>query len=447
MKEVDVFVIGSGGAGRTVAKCCVKAGLKVAISDNREYGGTCATRGCDPKKVLLGPTEVCEMASNLLGKGISRPPELNWLDLQRFKLEFTKNVPQSTEKDLRELGIQLFHESPRFISSDTLEVENSKIKAGKIVIATGYVPRLLNVKGAEFLNISDDFLNLKNLPEEIVFIGGGYIGMEFSHMAARAGSKVTIIEHGSRILSSFDKDMTRYLTNVTQDLGIRIVLNAEVIKIENVSNAYNVEFKQSDKVNIINTSMVFNTSGREPSIAMLNLEKANVNFSEQGIVVNEFLQNTSNPRVYACGDVSEHGLPLTPISAIQGEVVAHNILNGNSKKVNTPVVPSAVFTLPNLASVGLSEDEARRKYNNVSVSYNSVQDWFSAKRINSPAYTFKVIWNNSTKLILGAHLLGSNAAETINIFAMAINHDITIDKLKNTIFTYPSWINDIKSMI
>jgi glutathione reductase (NADPH) len=447
IKEFDVFVIGSGSAGRTVAETCAKNGLKVAIADNRVYGGTCPNRGCDPKKVLLGATEVWETANKLKEKGVTTTPKLDWKRLQKFKRTFTKAVPAATESNLKDLGIQLYHQSPIFIDGNTLSVEGKTVRSNKIVIATGQVPRELDFEGSKHLKTSDDFLNLKKIPKSILFIGAGYIGMELAHMAARAGSKVTLLERGDRPLKAFDSDLVSHLTNVSKDLGIQFIFNSEIKKIEKLRKNLKVYYKGDGKTRIQKVRMIFNTAGRIPSTSALNLEKGNVTFSAKGIKVNSYLQSTSNPKVYACGDVSDHSLPLTPLSGIEGHTVAENILHGNKKKITIPVVPSAVFTLPNLASVGLSEDEAKKRYKNVTINYESVPDWFNARRLQEPAYAYKIISNSRTKAIVGAHLLSGNAAETINLFAMAITSGTTTEDLKKMIFTYPSWCNDIKSMV
>ncbi len=192
---------------------------------------------------------------------------------------------------------------------------------------------------------------------------------------------------------------------------------------------------------------IFNTAGRIPSISDLDLEKGNVAFDEKGVEVNNYLQSKTNPNVYACGDVSDHDLPLTPLSGRQGYVVGENLVNGNKKKLDTPVIPSVVFTLPNIASVGYSEEEAKDRYKNVIVKQKSVPDWFNAKRMNAPVYAYKILLNERTEEIVGAHLIGPEAAETINLFTMAINNKMTAMDIKRMIFTYPSWGHDIKNMV
>lgn len=449
MKEqkYDVFVIGSGVAGQAVAEACVESGLKVAIADKREYGGTCSNRGCDPKKILLGATELIEASKNLEGKGIQNVPKLNWKKLMKFKESFTRTIPKSTEKKLEDLGIDMYHQSPKFINENTLSVEGKTIQADKIVIATGYEPRELNFKGSKHLKTSDDFLSQKKLPEKITFIGGGYVGMEFAHIASRAGAQVTIIDSGKRILKAFDTDLVKELTAYSKDLGIEFIFNAQITGLKKGTKNLKVSFEKKGKIETLKTKAVFNTAGRVPAILKLQLEKGNVTFNENGIETNDYLQSTSNANVYACGDVSDKGLPLTPLSGKEGNVVATNIIEGNKKKLEIPVTPSVVFTLPNLAAVGYSEEEAKSRYKSVVVNYESASNWFNAKRINAPVYAYKLLLNERTKTIVGAHLVGPDAGETINLFALAINQGMTAKQIKQTIFTYPSWANDIKSMV
>ena len=446
-KDFDVFVIGSGIAGQTVAKACAKAGKKVAIADNREFGGTCANRGCDPKKVLLGATEVLEAAQNLKGNGIGAEPKLIWKKLQKFKETFTKDIPADTEANLKKLGIKMFHQSPKFLNEQTLSVEGKTISADTIVIATGNAPRSLSFKGYKYLKKSDDFLNLKKLPKTITFLGAGYVGMEFAHMAARAGAKVTVVDSGKRPLSSFDEDLVKELTSYSEKIGIDFIFGVETTSVKKNGKNFKLTYKKGSKYKTLKSRMVFNTAGRIPSISELDLEKGRVKFNDNGIETNTFLQSKSNLNVYACGDVSDNGLPLTPLSGREGYVVAENILNDNNKELKIPVVPSVVFTLPNLASVGYAEAAAKDRYKKVLVKKGWVSEWYNAKRINAPVYAYKIILNERTEEIVGAHILGPEAGETINIFAMAINAKMTAKQIKQTIFTYPSWANDVKSMV
>lgn len=448
IKNYDVFVIGTGTAGKGVAKDCAAAGMKVAIADNREYGGVCPNRGCDPKKVLVGVTEVIQLATNLKGKGIAEVPKINWQDLQKFKERFVSAIPAATEKDLKKAGIELYHQSPKFLDENTLSVEGKTVTADNIVIATGQKPLELKIPGREHLLSSEDFLHQAELPEEIIFIGAGYIGMEFAHVAARCGAKVTVVEFGDRPLAPFEEDIVGHLVESSKALGIEFIFNAEATQVEKLQTNYRVHYKKNGNVLNVKAKAVFNTAGRVPSIDELDLEKGNVAFEKRGISVNEYLQSTTNKSVYACGDVSASGsLPLTPTSSQESRIVSINIRKGNSEIMDFPPVPSVVFTLPQLAAIGLTEKQAKEQGYDIVVEYKSVPQWFNAKRIAEEVYAYKTIVDKKRNLILGAHIIGGGAGEMINLFVLAMCGKLTTENLKAMIFAYPTWGNDIKGMV
>lgn len=448
IKEFDVLVIGSGVSGKSIALDCASEGMKVAIADNREFGGTCAIRGCIPKKVLAGVTEVIQSARNLEGKGLESVPKIDWKSLQKFNHSFTNSVPLESEKSLKKAGITLFHQSPQFIDEHTLSVEGKTVKASKIVIATGLIPMELNITGREHLKISDDFLSLEELPEEIVFVGGGYIGMELAHIAARCGAKVTIIEFGDSILEGFDQDLTSDLTEVSKDLGINFILGAEVNKVEKLQKNYRVFYDKGGEIQSIKTEMVFNTAGRIPSLTDLDLSNGNVKTEKRGVMVNEFLQSTSNPNVYACGDAAATSFPpLTPSASLEAKVLSENIRKGNNTKLPQTAIPSVIHCVPQLAMVGLNESDINGQKDQYEINHEKVSNWFNAKHLNEKCYSYKVIIDKNSKIIVGAHILSPTAGEIINLFTMAINQKLTVGEIKNMVFAYPTWASDIKSML
>ncbi|MCG2462678.1 NAD(P)/FAD-dependent oxidoreductase [Flavobacteriaceae bacterium F89] len=448
MKKYDVFVIGSGMAGMTVANKCASSGLKVGVTDELPFGGTCALRGCDPKKVIIGATEVRDFAMRLKGKGIDTIPDVNWQDVMVFKQSFVDAMPPKIEKGYKHSGIDTYHTSARFLSKNTLMVGTDTVQADKIVIATGSKPRVLDFEGGNLALSSTDFLNLKELPQSLLFIGGGYIAFEFAHIAARFGANVTIVHRGKRPLENFEQDIVNHLIDATKELGIKLVLETEVSKIRKEDNNFLVTGISKGKEITYQTEAVFNSAGRPPVIFDLDLEKANIPFSKKGITVNEYLQSTSNPNVYVGGDAADsRGLPLTPVAVMEGHIVASNIIKGNSKKVNYPPMPSVVFTLPTMAAVGLTEVEAKTQKIDYQVNYNKVGNWFNAERLNVKEYAFKTIIDRKNQSILGAHLIGPNAEETINLFALAIKTKMEVNELRTMIFTYPTLSSDIPHML
>lgn len=448
MKKYDVFVIGSGMAGINVANKCASKGFRVGITDELPYGGTCALRGCDPKKIMLGPTEAKKFADNLYEKQISEIPAIYWKEAMRFKQDFVDNMPPKIEKGFKRNGIDTFHESAKFISETQLQVGNQTIEAGKVIIATGAKPIKLKIPGEEYALSSTDFLNFKSLPTSMLFIGGGYIAFEFAHMAARFGSEVTIIHRGKRPLEKFDPFIVDQLTEATQKLNIKVILNTSVTAIEEADGAFQVTGQGESGESKWRAAQVINSAGRPPAIFDLDLQKANIAFGKKGVEVNEYLQSTTNPNIYAAGDAADtDGIPLTPVAVMEGHIVASNILKGNTKKPDYTAIPTVVFTLPTMASVGLSEEEATKKGLSFKVSKDYVPDWFTAKRINEKTYAYKTLVEKETGKILGAHLIGPHAEEVINLFALAIKAGFTSKDLKTMILSYPSSSSDVVYMV
>lgn len=447
-KTFDVFILGSGMAGMTIANRCASKGLRVGITDELAYGGTCALRGCDPKKVIIGATEVRDFAKRLQGKGIDLVPEINWKDIMAFKQTFVDVMPPKIEKGYEKNGIETFHNSAKFIDENTLTVGKEVVYADKIVIASGSKPKVLDFEGGELALTSTDFLNLKELPESLLFIGGGYIAFEFAHIAARAGAKVTIVHRGNRPLENFDPDMVSHLMEVTRGLGINIVLETEVARIKKTNDGYKIDGTTNGNTNQFQAKAVFNSAGRPPAIFDLELDKADIAYSEKGISVNKYLQSVSNPNIYAAGDAANsRGLPLTPVAVMEGHIVSSNIIKGNSKKVEYPPMPTVVFTLPTMASVGISEEEAQKNGIQIKVKAQKADNWFNAKRLNVEQYAYKTIIDKKKGAILGAHLIGPHSEETINLFAMAIKAEMTVNDLKTMVFSYPTMASDITSML
>lgn len=439
-KHFDVFVIGTGRAGRDVAIAMAKAGKVVAIADHQAYGGTCANRGCDPKKVIAGLTEIIYRADLLKGNGIKTMPQFDWQDLQKFKLNFTDAVPFVNERNLKNLGIELYHQSPKFLNRNTLSVEGKTVTSDKIVIATGLTPRTFNFAGANYALTSDDFLEMEDLPKSMILIGGGFIGMEFAHIATRLGVDVTLIHSHERPLNQFDEQIVNLLVKASEDIGIKFIFNARATKIEKLEDGnFKVYANQAGSEVSVSAERVFNVAGRVPAVEDLNLDKGGVSYDARGVEVNEQLQNPGNPDVYACGDVAgSPGPHLTPIAPREAAVVISQLLGEDPKNVNYPVVPSAVYTFPNVAKVGMSEADAEAAGIPYTVIFKEASKWFSAKHINSPYYGFKTIINKETKEILGVHLISSDASEVINLFSLAIQQKMTVQEFREVVFTYPS---------
>ncbi|MBA3884259.1 MAG: NAD(P)/FAD-dependent oxidoreductase [Acidobacteria bacterium] len=446
-KAFDLVVIGTGSAASLAASRCRAAGWTVAIIDSRPFGGTCALRGCDPKKVLVGAAEAIDGIRRLDGKGIDPAgARIDWPALMAFKRSLIEAVPRSRAEGFARAGIEAFHGRARFISPTTVAVGLDEMTGRRVLVASGAKPADLGIPGHEHLVTSEQFLELDDLPPRIVFVGGGYISFEFAHVAARAGAEVTIVHRGERPLELFDPDLVNLLAARTRALGIDLQLHTGVTAVERSRDGLVVHTSTGGA---IQSALVVHGAGRVPEIDDLDLDSAGVAWDRRrGVAVNEYLQSVSNPAVYAAGDAAASGgPPLTPVAGSDGRIVATNLLEGNTATPDYSIVPSVLFTLPPLASVGLGEQAARERGLRFSVHHEGTSGWYSSRRIGEGASGFKVLIEEGSDRVLGAHLLGPHAEEVINLFALAMRAGMRAADLKSVLFGYPTSASDLPYML
>lgn len=447
-EDHDLIVIGAGTSGNGVARMAAAAGWKVASIDSMPYGGTCALRGCDPKKMLIAVTEGMDWAHNLKGKGLEAQTSINWPEMISFKNTFTSVMPSKIEAGLKRAGISTLHGDARFTGPDTVEVDGKPLRGKHFHIAAGARPMTLNIPGEDLLITSTDFLELPKKPKRIIFVGGGFIAMEFAHISKRAGaSEVTVLEMVKRPLGNFDPDLVDMLVEATIEMGINVQTEAKVLKIEKTGKEFAVAYETSFGVKTITCDLVVHGTGRVPNIDHLNLTAAGVEAGRHGIKVSPYMR-TTNPNIFAAGDCADSGPNLTPVSAYEGRIAGKNLLAGKDEHaVKYPPIPSVVFTLPPVATVGLSEAAAREKGLKFDVKFEKTGGWYSSMRVGAVRTAYKVLVERGTGVILGAHLIGPGAEEQINLFAMAMGTGLTANKIKGIIFAYPSYASDIGSMV
>ncbi len=447
-KSYDLIAIGTGTAAAVTANICRKAGWTVAVVDHLPFGGTCALRGCDPKKMLVAAAEAMDATARMQEKRvITGAINIDWGALQQFKRSFTDPVPEKREQGFAEKGIDTYHGKARFIGPTQMAIDDVTIDARYIVIAAGAEPARLPIDGVEHLTCSDQFLELEQLPRRIVFVGGGFIGFEFAHIAARAGADVTILNRGPSPLEKFDPDLVQVLVKRTQMLGVTVATEHEAVAISEHNGTYTVLARTPDGEREFTADLVVHSGGRVPAIVDLDLQAANVALDGHAIALNEYLQSTSNPAIYAAGDAAGTESPLTPVAALEGKAVAANILAENHATVDYAGIPTAVFSIPPLARVGLLEEEARQQNLAFSVKHEEVPHWYTARRVNEPCYAFKTLVEEDTDRVLGAHIVGPEAAEVINLFGFAIRSGLTAADLKYATFAYPPAASDLESML
>jgi glutathione reductase (NADPH) len=449
MNMYDLLVVGTGSAGTAAALECAHAGWRVAVVDERPFGGTCLLRGCDPKKMFVGAADLADWARRMNQAGVTQAPvQLDWPGMMRFKRVFTDPASAQREREFDEAGVAKFHGTAHFTSAQTLRINDEEVSARYVLIAAGNKPLKLGVPGEELLQTSDDFLSFESLPERIVFVGGGFIAFEFAHIAARFGARTHIVEREKRPLRGFDADLVERVVALTRENGIEVHLETEVSAFERHGGEVAIHVKQGGKERTIACGAAIHGGGRVPNIDELALDAAGVERTKKGVKVNVFLQSVSNPNVYAAGDAADGGgLPLTPVAGMEGELAAHNMLHGNTKPTDFTGLVSAVYTIPALASVGLTEEAAREQRRDFEVRSGDMSGWYTLRRVAEKHGAYKVLIEKNTGDILGAHVLGPQAEEIVNLFSLAMRGAVPAQTLKDALFGYPTGASDIAYMV
>lgn len=448
IEPYDLIAIGSGTAAQVAVARARKRGWRVAVIDHRPFGGTCALRGCDPKKMLVSAEEAVDAAYRMTRRGIDGNLSIDWPQLMAFKSSFTDPIPDKQESRYLDLGVDAYHGIGRFAAPDTIAVDGRELVTRHVLIATGARPVALDIPGEKLVSTSDDFLELASFPNRIVLIGGGYIAAEFSHFAARAGAQVTIVQRAGRLLPHFDRDLVGWLMPSFDALGITVHTEVRVTGISRDGAGLLVSARSSSGEELqVAADLVVHAAGRVPNLDALDLEAGGVAVHNGRLSLTVGLQSISNPRVYAAGDAAGRGPPLTPVSSHDAKVAIANMLDGAGVRPNYLGVPSVAFTVPPIAAVGLNETNARAQGRDFRVNAASVPEWFTARRLNEPIYGYKILIEQGTDLVLGAHVVGPSADEAINLFGLAIRHDITAEALRGTMFAYPTAASDIGYML
>ncbi len=448
-KHFDLIVIGAGMAGAAAANKCAARGWQVAIVDALPYGGTCALRGCDPKKILRRGAEIIDSARLMRGKGIDDAGlSINWADLMTHKHGFTDPVPQNMEDGLTGSGVTTLHGHARFTGPRQLEIDGSAYDADRFLVATGARPRPLDFPGHEHVIDSTGFLDLEELPSRILFVGGGFISFEFAHIAARAGSSPVIVDRGERPLKGFDPDLVELLVNRGTQVGIDLRRTTTVADVRPAGGGYQVTLDRAGAQETLETDLVVHGAGRVAELADLGLDAAGVEWGEHGITVAEHLQSSTNPAVWAAGDSADTaGMPLTPVAVSEAKVAASNMIKGTTTAPDYAGIPTAVFTIPELARVGRLEAEARADGIDLAVRYSDTSGWYSNYRIGETTAAAKILVDRSTDQIVGAHLLGPEYGELVNTLGLAIKLGLTTRQLKSATAAYPTVGSDLGSML
>jgi glutathione reductase (NADPH) len=445
----DVLILGGGNAGMGVTVPTPAAGLSVAMVEPRELGGTCPNRGCTPKKVLVAAGHAMHEIERAHVHGIAvDAPRLDWAALIDREKQIISHIPGSLADLMKHRGVDVIRGGEAvFTGPNAVRVGSRTITARHIVIATGSKPRTLPIPGAALMITSDEVLSERQLPREVVFVGGGVIAAEFAHVYARAGAKVTILEALPQLLPMLDADAVTELRKESERIGIALRTSVKVEAIEAMGERLRVTYQYNGSTHRIEADRVVNGAGRVANVDHLNLEAGGVQHRDGRIETDEYLRSRSNPAVHVCGDVLTTSPQLSPIATYEGRIVGRNIVEGPVARPDYASIPSCVYTVPAVASVGLTEAKAKDSGHCIKVHTNDMSDWLSTRTYAEPLAWAKIIVDEASDRILGAHIVGHAGEELIHIFAFAMKFGITASQIRDTVFAFPTYSADIKSMV
>jgi glutathione reductase (NADPH) len=447
-KSFDVVILGGGNAGMGVTVATREAGLKVAMIEPDLLGGTCPNRGCMPKKVLVAAAHALDEIRRAPAHGITvGKPALDWAALIDREQAMIAPLPGSLGGLMQRRGVEVIRGRGRFAGPNAVAVGDEMLEARHIVIATGAAPRRLPFPGTELLITSDDVLSERRLPASVVFVGGGVIALEFAHVYARAGAEVTILEALPHLLDGIDADAVAQLRAATERIGVAIHTGVTIEQVQENGGRLRVVYRQDGSERAIEAERVVNAAGRVAAVDGLDLAVGGVETAAGRLALDPHLRSTSNPAVWACGDAVAETAQLSPIATYEGRIVGRNIVEGPRLTPDYASIPSCVFTVPALASVGLTQAAAEAKGIAVRVASNDLHEWLSGRTYAEDAAWAKVLIDRVSDRIVGAHILGHAGEELIHVFALAMRHNITATQIGDMIYGFPTFSADIRSML
>ncbi|MDD5686734.1 MAG: dihydrolipoyl dehydrogenase [Elusimicrobia bacterium] len=432
--DYDIIVIGSGPGGYVAAIRAAQLGAKVAVVDKGEVGGVCLNCGCIPTKTLIATAELFSKIKNSKEFGINiENPKVDFPAVIDRKEKIIKKLQGGISSLFRSHKIEFIKGEAKITGQNKVEVNGKTIESSKIIIATGSSPMVLPglVPDGKTILTSTDILINREIPQSLVIIGGGVIGIEFASLFNSLGVKVTIVEMLPRILINEDEEISTTMTRILAGKGVEIKTNSKVLKVE----GNKLEIESAGVKSEINADKVLLCIGRKPNTAGLGLEKINIEVEKGFIKVNSRME-TSAKNVYAVGDAAGKYL-LAYTASAEGIVAAENA-TGKESEIDYRVIPSCIFSSPEIGSVGLTEAEAKKRGYLVKVGKFPLMASGRAVILNETKGLVKVIVDEKTDKILGVHIIGNEATELIHLPAMAIKLESTTKEFERICFGHPS---------
>jgi glutathione reductase (NADPH) len=447
--DVDLFVIGGGSGGVRAARIAAGYGARVMVAEEYRMGGTCVIRGCVPKKLFVIGSHVHQEIEDAAGFGWSIPPvTFDWTTLVANKDKEIARLEAIYTTNLEKAGVEAVKARAVLEDAHTIRLSTGRtVKAATILIATGGAPNHgPAIPGIEHVISSNEAFHLKELPKRVVIQGGGYIALEFAGIFAGYGSDVTVIYRGDNILRGFDEDVRAHVRAEMERRGITILTGCTVKKVEKVERRVTEFTTHLSSGSSIASDLVMFAIGRHPNVANLGLDKAGIaiNPANGGIQVDSW-SRTSVPNIYAVGDVT-HRFNLTPVAIREGHAFADTVFGKRPVQVDHSNIPTAVFCQPEVGTVGLTEAEARAQFDRVDIYKTDFRPIKSTMSGRDTRILMKLVVDGTSDRVVGCHIVGDAAAETIQAIAIAVRMKATKADFDSTFALHPTAAEELVTM-
>lgn len=441
--DFDLFVIGGGSGGVRAARVAAQGGAKVGLAEEDKYGGTCVQRGCVPKKLMVFASEFPGAIEDAAQYGWTvHSGSFDWPAF-RAKLEAELDRLEGVYRNiLGNAGVQSFDARAVVADPHTVELSTGeRFSAKHILVATGGWPVKPDLPGAEDAITSNEIFHLDSLPKSILIIGGGYIACEFAGILNGLGVEVTQYYRGAQILRGFDEEARGLISEEMIQNGVDLHLGTNIIEMEKVDGGFRVKSTNGDER--VFEQVMFAT-GRAPNTAGLGLEQAGVKLGRNGQVIVDDYSQTSVPSIYAIGDVTDR-VNLTPVAIREGMAFVETVFNGNPTPVDHALIPTAIFTQPEMGTVGLSEEEARDQ-EAVEIYCTSFRPMQTAFVGRPDRVLMKLVVSKATRKVLGCHIVAPGAGEMIQLAGIAVKMGATKEDFDRTVAVHPTMSEEIVTM-
>jgi glutathione reductase (NADPH) len=440
--DYDLFVIGGGSGGVRASRVAASLGAKVAVAEERYFGGTCVNVGCVPKKLFSYAAHYFDDFADSRGFGWQTPQiPFDWSILKRNKDCEIKRLEGIYQSILESNNVSIFTDRARIRGRNTVSVAGKTVTARNILIATGGWPWVPDIPGAKHFMNSNDLFAMESLPESMVIIGGGYIAVEFASIFSRLGCKTTLVYRGDQLLRGFDNDIRQF---ISAEIGrsLELKLGASPTEITNNNNQLEVVLDNGER---LSCAAALAATGRKPMTTDLGLETVNIQTTKNGAIVVDHQFQTNEPGIYAVGDVIDR-VALTPVALAEGQLVARALFADQNRQLDYKNIPSAVFCQPNIATVGLSEEQARDAGTDVEIYLATVKQLKHTLSGRDEMSMLKLVVNKTDNKVLGVHMAGPDAGELVQGFAVALNSGATKADFDNTIGIHPTLAEEFVTM-